>query len=206
MPLSRAPFPPPFPVSGYNASAKRTWAPDAYSAASGGSGGVLTLGQAILVPFYIRYDVPAGGLEMKASYFANGFSSSGLSNVCQWAMYRVGTSVNDSTLVESLSVSDATNYTNQFKTQTMTLAYPRGWYIAFVVPTSGTCNGVTSNLICQMGEIIGNTAILSGIMRKDTSGIAALSGLTSTLPANLLSQTIQTSTTNGYGIPVNLRY
>jgi hypothetical protein len=204
MPLSQAPFPPPFPVSGYNASAKRTWTPDAYCASSGGSGGVMILGQAVLTPFYIRYDVPAGGLEMKASYYANGFSQSGLSNVCQWAIYRVGTSVYDSTLVESLSVSDVTNYTNQFKTQTMTLAYPKGWYIAFVVVTSGTCQSSTTNLTAQMQEIIGNTTITTNIIRKDTSGVAGIAGLTSTLPSNLNSVTIISN--NSYGIPVNLRY
>jgi len=204
MPITKAPFPPPFPVSGYNASAKRTWTPDAYCASSGGSGGVVTLGQAVLTPFYIRYDVPAGGLEMRSSYFANGFSQSGLSNVCQWAMYRVGTSVYDSTLVESLSVSDVTNYLNGSKTQTMTLAYPKGWYIAFVVPTSGNCNGSTTNLLAQMQEIIGNTTIASGTIRKDSSGIAGIAGLTSTLPANLNSVTIISN--NSFGIPVNLRY
>jgi hypothetical protein len=204
MPLSKAPFPPPFPVSGYNASAKRTWTPDAFQYSGGGSGGVNVLGQTVLAPFYIRYDVPAGGLEMKAQYYANGFSQSGFSNVCQWAIYRVGTSIYDSTLVESLSVSDTTNYTSQLKTQTMTLAYPKGWYVAFVVPTSGQCQSVTTNITCQMQEIIGNTTNTTSVVSRGSAGVAGLGGLTATLPSNLNSVTIISN--NSYGIPINLRY
>ena len=89
MPLYRETPPPQFPITGYDASNKRQWAADGcWDYFGGGSSQSIStnLGNMSLHPFYIKYDVPAGELQMLSSWTANGFGQSGNSNNSQWGM------------------------------------------------------------------------------------------------------------------------
>jgi hypothetical protein len=204
--LTKAPVPPPFPITGYDASNKRFWTSDCPNFSTSGSGGVITNGQTCLYPFYIKYDVPANALEMKAYYYANGYSQSGFSNVCHWGMYRVGSSLLDSALVETITASDTSNYLSGSKTQTLTSAYTKGWYVACVVAISGQTYGNTTNVLPQSADVFGYSGTVgsSSIYNKQGAGVACLSGQTSGLPSSLTSASIVF--TNQYGIPVWLKY
>jgi hypothetical protein len=204
--LEKAPVRPPFPISEYNASNKRTWAPDGcWDYYGGGGSGTISsvLGQMTLFPFYIRYDVPAGALEMKAYYMANGYGTSGNSNTAVWGMYRVGSSLYDSSLYESVTIVDSTStYMTGAKTQTMSLAYPKGWYIASIVFIAATAgSGSVSSAFAKNEPVFGslnNSAISSASM-----GHVGVTGQTSGLPANLNSVTLANIY---YHSPVALRY
>lgn len=202
--LSKAPVRPPFPITGYSASNKRTYNPDGCWDYYGGFGNVTyasILGAMTLHPFYIRYDVPAGALEMKSSYTANGYMQSGNSNTSQWGMYRVGVSIYDSSLLESVTVTDTSNYTSPTKTQTLTLAYPAGWYIASIVFTSQTGNGNISTSFPRNEPVFGSL-----YNYQSTTGNMAhlgVTGQTSGLPSNLNSATLVAISA---GAPVSLRY
>jgi hypothetical protein len=202
--LTKAPVRPPFPTTGYSASNKRTYAPDGcwdYYTGGGSLTYASILGQMTLYPFYIRYDVPAGGLEMKSAYAANGYSQSGNSNTAQWGMYRVGTSIYDSSLLESVTVTDTSSYQSPTKTQTLTLAYPAGWYIASIVFTSQTGNGTISTNIPKNEPVFGslyNYQVPASAMTH-----LGVTGQTSGLPSNLNSATLVSI---GAGASVGLRY
>jgi len=204
MPLTKAPVRPPFPVTGYSASNKRTYVPDGcWDYYSGGSSLAYSsiLGHMTLYPFYIRYDVPAGALEMKSAYTANSYMQSGNSNTSQWGMYRVGISIYDSSLLESVTVTDTSSYMSPTKTQTLTLAYPAGWYIASIVFTSQTGNGTISNSFPKNEPVFGSLQNY----QTTTSNMAHLgvTGRTSGLPSNLNSVTL---TSISAGAAVSLRY
>lgn len=204
--LVKAPVRPPFPMSEYNASNKRTYAPDGcwdYFGTGGGGTISSVLGQMTLFPFYIRYDVPASALEMKSSYAANAYGTSGNSNTAVWGMYRVGSSLYDSSLYDSVTVADSTStYMTPSKTQTMSLAYPKGWYIASIVFTAATAgSGSVSSAFAKNEPVFGslvNSAILGASM-----GHVGVTGQTSGLPSNLNSVTLSNIY---YHAPVALRY
>lgn len=200
--LTKAPVPPPFPITGYDVNNKRLWASDCPQYASSGSGGLCTLGTTALYPFYVRYDVPASSLEMKSTYFANGYSQSGFSNVCHWGMYRVGSSLLDSALVETITVSDTSGYMSGGKTQTMSAAYPKGWYLGCILPISGNVNGSTTNTLPQNADLFG--AITTIYNPRINIGVVGIAGQTTGLPSSLASQTIVNLT--AYMVPVMLRY
>jgi hypothetical protein len=203
--LEKAPVRPPFPISEYNASNKRTWAPDGcwdYSSYGSSIAYSSILGTMTLFPFYIRYDVPASSLEMKGSYAANGYGQSGNSITAVWGMYRVGSNLYDSTLVDSVTIVDNTSvYYNPSKTQTMSSAYPKGWYIASIVFTATTGAGTVGSGFARNEPVFGslnNSAIAGSSM-----GHVGVTGQTSGLPANLNSVTLANIS---YHSPVALRY
>ena len=204
MPLTKAPVSPPFPITGYNASRKRTYVADGcWDFYTGGGSLTYTsiLGHMTLYPFYIRYDVPAGALEMKSAYAANGFGQSGNSTTSQWGMYRVGTSIYDSSLLEYVTVTDTANYMGPTKTQTLTLAYPAGWYIASIVFTSQTGNGAISTTIPKNEPVFGSLQNYS--TNRGNMSHLGVTGQTSGLPSNLNSATLVSISA---GAPVSLRY
>jgi len=204
--LEKAPVRPPFPMSGYNASNKRTYAPDGcWDYFGGGGGGTISsiLGQMTLFPFYIRYDVPASALEMKSAYAANGYGTSGNSNTAVWGMYRVGSSLYDSSLYESVTIVDSTStYMTTAKTQTMSLAYPKGWYIASIVFIAATAgSGSVSSAFAKNEPVFGslsNSATFGSSM-----GHVGITGQTSGLPSNLNSVTLSNIY---YHAHISLRY
>jgi hypothetical protein len=202
--LTKAPVPPPFPITEYSSSNKRVWFADGcLDGFTGGGSGTYSsvLGAMTLFPFYIKYDVPAGALEMKAAFSANSYGQSGNSITSQWGMYRVGSSVYDSTLLESVTeVDNTTTYMQTAKSKTMTLAYPKGWYIASIVFTATTGNGTVGSSFARNDRVFGslvNSPALSGVYHY---GVA---GQTSGLPANLNSITL---TAISYHANINLRY
>ena len=189
--LTKAPVPPPFPIAEYSASNKRVWFADGcwdYFSGGGNNTYSSVLGTMTLFPFYIKYDVPAGALEMKAAFSANSYGQSGNSITSQWGMYRVGSSLYDSTLLESVTeVDNTTTYMQTAKSKTMTLAYPKGWYIASIVFTATTGNGTISSNFARNDRVFGslvNSAAFSG------SNHYGVTGQTSGLPANLNSITL----------------
>lgn len=203
--LQKAPVRPPFPIAEYNASNKRTWAPDGcWDYYGGGATGTYSsiLGQMTLFPFYIRYDVPASALEMKAAYAANGYGQSGNSISAVWGLYRVGASLYDSSLYESVTVVDNTStYMNPGKTQTMSLAYPKGWYIASIVFTATVGNGTVSTSFAKNEPVFGSLA--NSAINNAGMGHVGVTGQTSGLPSNLNSVTLANIF---YHSPVALRY
>jgi len=204
--LQKAPVRPPFPMSEYNASNKRTYAPDGcWDYFTSGGGGTISsiLGQMTLFPFYIRYDVPASALEMKSSYAANGYGTSGNSNTAVWGMYRVGSSLYDSSLYESVTIVDSTStYMNPPKTQTMSLAYPKGWYIASIVFIAATAgSGSVSSAFAKNEPVFGS--LTNGTIGSSSIGHVGITGQTSGLPSNLNSVTLSNIS---YHAPISLRY
>jgi len=204
MPLIKAPVRPPFPMSGYNASNKRTYAPDGcWDYFGGGGSGTISsiLGQMTLFPFYIRYDVPASALEMKSAYAANGYGTSGNSNTAVWGMYRVGSSLYDSSLYESVTIVDSTStYMTPSKTQTLSLAYPKGWYIASIVFTAAT-GGSVSSAFGKNEPVFGS--LTNGSTFGSSMGHVGVTGQTSGLPSNLNSVTLSNIY---YHAHISLRY
>jgi len=203
--LQKAPVRPPFPISEYNASNKRTWAPDGCWDYYGGGGSIAyssILGTMTLFPFYIKYDVPSNSLEMKGFYAANGYGQSGNSITAVWGMYRVGSSLYDSTLVDSVTIVDNTStYMNPSKTQTMSSAYSKGWYIASIVFIATTGAGTVGSNFAKNEPVFGslnNSAIAGASM-----GHVGVIGQTSGLPSNLNSVTLANIY---YHSPVALRY
>ena len=202
--LEKAPVRPPFPMSEYNASNKRTYAPDGcWDYYGGGASATFSsiLGQMTLFPFYIRYDVPASALEMKGTYAANSYGQSGNSNTSVWGLYRVGSSLYDSVLVDSVTVVDTSSYTNPSKTQTMSSAYPKGWYIASIVFTAATGAGTVSSSFAKNEPVFGS--LTNGTIGNSSMGHVGVTGQTSGLPSNLNSVTLASIS---YHSPVSLRY
>lgn len=205
MPFTKAPVRPPFPISGYNASNKRTYAPDGcWDYYGGGSSLAYTslIGTMTLFPFYIRYDVPAGALEMKGSFAANSYGGSGGSVSSQWGMYKVGTSLYDSTLLESVTeVDNTTLYYQGAKSKTMSLAYPKGWYIASIVFTAATGTGTVGTGFAKNEPVFGS--LYNFATGNSSMSHLGVTGQSAGLPANLNSVTLAALSAHS---SVSLRY
>lgn len=207
MPLYKQTPPPQFPITGYDASNKRQWAADGCWDYYGGAANQAissNLGNMSLHPFYIKYDVPAGQLQMLSSWTANAFGQSGNSNVSQWGMYRVGSTIFDSVLIETVNLTDTSSYTNPTKSQTMASAYPVGWYIASIVFTAAAGangGGSITSAFARNETVFGSKS--TTVASRSNMNHLGVTGQTGGLPANLNSATLSIIT---YGVPITLRY